>query len=275
MKTMLNPGSSLSNPAERFLRWNGKVEKVKDTDGNINKEGGYLYYDDKDNDYETVKLELPMMFYPLGESMSIQGGVYDAANKSNNTFLSSSEFGGWDEPITVYERHIGDDRGEVIARGTYQDIKDTLKNHKGKVRTNLYALCLINNEKTLVRLELGGGAGRALSDFRKKQGADFYNHPLVIKGIEYKVNGATDYAVPQFGAGEPYDEAATKGLEEYAKVISEYGNALQEKNLTNASRAVITDETSDEEYQKEMQKDAEEKEAESNEPEINLSDVPF
>lgn len=274
MKTMLNPGSSLSNPAERFLQWNGKAEsvKIKGSD-EVEKEGGFLYYQDKDNDYEVVKLKLPFVIYPLGESMSIEGGMYDATNKANNTFISSNEFGGWDEPITVYERHIGDDHGVVIARGTYQDIKETVKAHKGKVRTNLYGLCSFSDKKIIVRLQLGRSAGRALSDFRRKLGASFYERPLIITGTEYKTTGSSEYAVPKFSSGEPYDDAAIKGLEDYAKTISEYGNALQQKNLNSANQTVITDETSDEEYEKEMSKEPEASAEE--EQAIDLSGVPF
>ena len=276
MRTMLNPGSSLANPAERFLRWSGKAETVKDkATGNVEKEGGYLYYDDKDNDYETVKLDLPFTLYPLGESMSIQGGVYDPANKSNNTFVSSSEFGSWDEPVTVYERHPGDERGAVIARGTWEEIKDTVKAHAGKVRTNLYAIAEINGERTIVRFEASGSASRALSDIRKKAGASFYNQPLIISGVEYKTNGTVHYAAPKFTQGEPYDESATKGLEEYAKVLVEYGNGLRDKNLARANQMTITDETSDEDYEREMsQGDAPEEESQEN-GQIDLSEVPF
>lgn len=270
MRSILNPGSSLTNPAELFIRWNGAVEKIKDADGNVNQEGGYLYYDDKDNDYETVRVPFPLMLYPLGESMSVRGGVYDGANKANNTFCSSNEFGGWDEPITVYERHIGDTSGTVIARGVYNDIKDTIKAHKAKIGSNLYALCNLDGKSAIVRLELNGGAGRALSDYRKKCGAKFYDQPLIIKGAEIKTNGTVTYAVPKFCAGDQYDDTARKGLEDYAKTICEYGNALQQKNMNNASKAVITDETSDEEYDAEINQ-----EPQDEEPTVDLSGVPF
>lgn len=280
MRTMLNPGSTLSNPAERFLRWSGKAEAVKDKEaGKVEYEGGYLFYDDKDNDYETVKIDLPLTLYPLGESMSIQGGVYDPTNKSNNTFVTSSEFGSWDEPITVYERHAGDERSAVIARGLWEDIKDTVKAHAGKVRTNLYAITELNGKRVIVRFEAVGSASRALGDIRRKAGASFYNQPLIIAGVEYKVNGATHYAAPKIQQGEPYDENAVKGLEEYAKTLVEYGNALRDRNMEKASQMTITDETSDEDYEREMSQ-GEAPEEGSQEPaedddKIDLSDVPF
>lgn len=284
MRTMLNPGSQLSNPAERYLRWNGRVDTVKDkSTGAVEKEGGYLYYDDKDNDYETVKLELPFTIYPIGESMSIQGGVYDGANQANNTFLSSSEFGGWDEPIKVYERHIGDTNGAVVARGTWEEIKDTVKAHNGKVRTNLYGVTKIGDKTMIVRLELGGASGRALSDIRRKAGSQFYNAPLIISGVEYKVHGSVDYAVPKFAQGETYTEEAVKAIEEFAKVIAEYGNALRDRNLQNAGKLVITDETSDADYDVAMSQEAvsddgsqEPVTTEQNDSDnIDLSDLPF
>lgn len=278
MRTMLNPGSTLSNPAERFLRWNGKAESVKDKEtGKVEQEGGYLFYDDKDNDYETVKIDLPLTLYPLGESMSIQGGVYDPANKSNNTFVSSSEFGSWDEPITVYERHSGDERGAVIARGVWEDIKDTIKAHSGKVRTNLYALTELDGKRMIVRFEAAGSASRALSDIRKKAGSSFYNQPLIISGVEYKTNGSVHYAAPKFTQGEPYDESSVQGLQEYAATLVEYGNALRDKNMTKAGQMVITDETSDEDYDKALSQGEAPEEESQEQPsdQVDLSDIPF
>lgn len=274
MRTMMNPGSTLTNPAEKFFRWNGKTEKVKNTSGEIEKEGGYLFFDDKDNDYETVKLPFPLTVYPLGESMSIQGGVYDGANTANNTFLSSNEFTDWSEPITVYERHIGDDRGAVIAQGEWNEISETLKAHKGKVRTNLYALCKKQSgEFMIVRFELGGGAGRAFGEFRRKCGADFYEQSFEIVGAEYKVNGSVDYAVPKFQAGAKYDEDIRNVILEYCKTINDYGNALHEKNMANANAGIIKEDTGDFSESEINQGDA--PIALSQEPEIDLDGVPF
>ena len=277
MRTMLNPGSSLSNPAERFLRWSGKTEIFKDKEtGKIEYEGGFVYYDDKDNDYETVKLAMPLVLYPLGEAMSIYGGVFDAANKSANTFLNSSEFASWDEPITVYERGVGDERGAIIARGLWEDIKTTVKAHNGKVRTNLYALTELNGERVIVRFEASGSASRALSDIRRKAGASFYNRPLIISGVEYKVNGSVHYAAPVFTKGEAYDEATIEGLTPYATTISEYGNALRDKNMAKNSQMTITDETSDEDYDKAVAQDGDaEVIPEDVDKLLDLSDVPF
>ena len=282
METLLNPRQTLHNPAELYLKWSGSAEKVKIGEDKYQTEGGYLYYTVKDDDtgeYERVKFDFPVAIYPLGESYSIRGGVYDAQNKSNNTTVSSSEFGGWDEPVTVYEKGAGDDRGVVIARGTWEEIKDTVKAHKGKVGTNLYGICVLNGEKKIVRFEANGGVGRELSEYRRKTGAAFYNSPLIFDKAIYKVNGAVTYAVPVFKSGDAYDESTSKTVQEYAAKIAEYGNSLRGRNMNNADKAVITDAMSDEDYEKVMSQETEvpgEAEAsQENNGSVDLSEVPF
>lgn len=276
MRTMLNPGSQLSNPAEYYLQWSGKVEKIKDTDGNINKEGGFLFWKDRDNDYSPVEIKLPFVCYPLGESMSITGGIYDPNGSS--TFVSSNEFGDWNETITVYERETGSSSGTRIARGNWQDIKDTIKAHGGKLQTNLYVLAKINPDDknpVIMRLQLKGGASFALSALRKKEGKNFYNQQLKVTGAEYKINGTVDYAVPVFEAGDPYDDDTIKGLQEYAAQINEYGQALAARNQESSDLPVIVDDGTDGQPSDETPTTEEVEKMLAEGEEINYNDLPF
>lgn len=239
MRTSLNPGSFLTNPADFFIKWNGAVEKLKTADGSIEQTGGFLYYADADHDYEKVQLPMPFEVYPIGESYSIAGGVYDP-NGANSTMVSSTEFGGWDEPFKVYERHPGDTNGTLIAEGKWEDINETIKAHKGKLQTNLYAVAKIDNDYRMVRIQLTGAGSFALSAYRKKARSSYFNQPMKFTGAEYKVNGTVTYAAPVIDAGDSYDpEFIKRVIEPFAKEINEYGNALAERNRSNLQPPMI------------------------------------
>lgn len=274
MRTILNPGSQLSNPAEYFVSWSGKVEKVKNTKGEIEKEGGFFFWKDQDNDYAPVALSMPMILYPIGESMSITGGIYDASTKSG-TFLSSNEFGGWDETITVYEKESGASSSDRIARGQWQDIKDTIKAHGGKIQTNLYVVAKIGDEPTIVRFQMKGAASMALSRFRKNQGKKFYEQALKWTGVEYKVNGSVDYAAPKFEAGDAYSDSDLKNLEGYAKIISEYGQALAARNAEAANQPVIVDDNGEEPAKDVVPTVEEVDKILADSEEVDLNNIPF
>lgn len=274
MRTMLNPGSQLSNPAEYFINWSGKVEKIKNSKGEIEKEGGFFFWKDADNEYAPVKLETPAVFYPLGESMSITGGIYDAATNSG-TFLSSNEFGDWAETITVYEKEPGGN-SQRIARGPWADIKDVVKEHGGKIQTNLYALAKIKgDDPSIVRLQIKGGSSYALSNFRKKQGKNFYEQTLRVTGAEFRVNGVVDYAVPVFEAGDRYDEETVKALQEYAKIISEYGQALAARNAESANLPTVIDDNGEVTPQDNVPTTEEVDQMINDAEEVDLNNIPF
>lgn len=274
MRTILNPGNQLSNPAEYYVSWSGKVEKVKNTKGEIEKEGGYFFWKDQDNDYAPVALSTPMIMYPIGESMSITGGIYDGASNSG-TFLSSNEFGGWDETITVYEKESGASSSDRIARGQWQDIKDTVKAHGGKIQTNLYVVAKIGDEPSIVRLQVKGAASMALGKFRKNQGKKFYEQALKWTGVEYRVNGSVDYAAPKFEAGDAYTETELNSLQEYAKIISEYGQALAARNAESANQPVIIDDNGEEPVKDNVPSVEEVDEMLAQSEEIDLNSMPF
>lgn len=266
MNSLINPRetSSLTNPAVAKIRWSGKAESVKDSStGQISKEGGTIYTINKigEGEYERVDLGIPFVIYPLGETMSVGGGTYQQNR------VTSSEFCDWDEPIKVYNQIEGEDKGNTVATGLYTNIKEDIKQkYNAKLLHSLYGIAKMpdHDEPVLIRFEYGTSVAMALDTLKKSVGsANFFEKPLLITAVEYKKQGSVDYAVPVFKQGDPYDDESRKKLEEFAKIVVEYGQKLRDRNMGNS-----TNDTQD--YSQERPEGVDD-----NDDKIDLADLPF
>ena len=221
------------NPAQRYYRWSGGEKKVTLDDGStVKKLSGELVYWDGE---QMQSQPLPFRFCVLEQTSSVTGFAPKAMGEGIRYF--SNEITSFDEPMKVTRQ---DSTGsEVIAEGTYREIKKTLP-EGCRFQTNLY----IYNPETeqIERINLKGSALSAFINFGQKN-KGIYEHLLTMEVGEEKTNGAVDYVEPKFSLSDKYEKSDMDVLRKYDNVLLEYLKGKREANLNG--KAEIEGETSE------------------------------
>jgi hypothetical protein len=159
--SLSNP--SVKNPATIFLQWRGGAEAVgKDEAGKTIFEGGKLTYYDKDADDgegANIEVPLPFSFIVLDELITITG-----FNESTNAGIWSNEVRDTKKGLLVVRT-----KGRVIAKGTYDQIKDEVKAAGGKFTKSVYiAYKAEGGELTIGHIKIAGSSLSPWFDFQQK-----------------------------------------------------------------------------------------------------------
>lgn len=180
---------------------------------------GHFFY--KNENKTKVIKELPFEFIYLGEKRGIDGwdepngcGIF--SNKVDNTTK---------EPLIVKNR-----KGHIIAEGLYSDIKDKVNAAGGVYAT--YAFILFEGE--LFQLELTGARlyrkdekEACWSNYKPQRGVT-----TVVAKTKKAKKGKTEFVMPIFENGKPYDEQMMKKCLDLSKQISDYYDAVKEHEKT-------------------------------------------
>lgn len=143
-----------SSPIKRYLDFSGGT-------------GLITYYDsDKKERVEVEQLNMIILDTPA----SITG--YDEGKKSKVTSNMVADTKTEVLKVVSYK----DKKGTDIAEGLYQDIKDQVKNAKGKFTTNVIGMADIGNGMEMVNLQLTGVALGGWIEFASEQDGDYYDN---------------------------------------------------------------------------------------------------
>lgn len=115
--------------------------------------------------------------------------------------LYSNEAPSWDWPFDI---KVAKDKSTLL-KGTYTEIKDSIKEAGGKLTRSL---TILTDSEEVINISLKGGAYKQYSDFEK-----FFNQngfKLTYAGNEAMKKGAVSYFVPKFKQGNALTEEETR-----------------------------------------------------------------
>lgn len=169
-----NPQTNVSNPATRWMEWNGEVGTVR-------------YYD-KDKK-ENIDLGADLTFLLL-DQLGCVNGWHDASNSG------------------IYSNEVRDSRAEVllvksfkggvIAEGLYKAIKDRVNTAGGSFHANCYVAYKNGNGLSIGSLKFKGAALHAWAEFTKAHRADLDSKAVKIEGFTEGKKGRIVFRVPIF-----------------------------------------------------------------------------
>lgn len=165
-----------ATPVKRTFKWAGST-------------GDMTWYD-KDNK-ERKKLDKPFKFIVLDELSAISG------------YSKELESGIWSNEVRNTKEGILDVKAgkAVIVRGTYAQIKDSIKSKGGKYTRAVYVLFEDEDKSWKVgKIMMAGSALGAWFDFRRDFSPDEVG--VSLTGAEPEENGSTKFFVPVF---KPFD----------------------------------------------------------------------
>lgn len=222
--------NAVHNPATLYLRWKGGAEKIREN-GEEKIEGGKLIYWDKETETEK-EVSLPLVVCPLEITYSYNGFVPDKGRFWSNEIL---DFGS-----TIITVHRTGEDDEVIASGTYEQIKDKAYAAGARLQTNVYCYC--KGLGGIIRLNLGGSAKSAWKEFVKKSGRSrIYECPVQIEVGEVQESKLGPFVPPKYTLGQNYEKNVVAALTEQDKVVIEYLKYISERAPQEPSDVVSTD----------------------------------
>jgi hypothetical protein len=167
----ISSNNKMTNPSKKFIEWNGEL-------------GKFFYYDKEKKE----KVDMPSKFQVIGldELSTIKG--YDADAESG---IYSNEV----RSTLKEEMTVKNFKGDLIAKGIYQDIKGNLSG--GKYTKSIYAVRVSKDGTTeLVNLSIKGSALGPWIDAKINVSEGF----VITCGTspEQKKKGKTVYYEPEF-----------------------------------------------------------------------------
>lgn len=211
MQTRKSEFSGVSNPATRFLEWRSEPKAFQYFDKGIG---------------ENVKVELPFRFMVLKEMHTIKG--YHEQSESG---IYSNEVARLANDVLVVRAF----KGGELAKGLYADIKDKIVAKGARYAKSVYVM---DQDGTLVNLQLVGAACGAWMDFSTKTKKRFGDEWVVVKSANDAKKGATKYSIPVF----EFDGVASKEECDKADALyTELYDYLSEYLRRGAPQAATTD----------------------------------
>lgn len=207
----------LQNPAYATIKFSA------DTDPNSEIGGHFYYYDknlqtegDSDKVGGNVILDNETEFFILDHDLiSITG--WDDDRK--RTIQSNEVRSMFDDELVVKGYTKGKDRKNVeeLIRGVYVDIKEEVKNLRGKFTRGMYVM--IRGDDRLFRMQFTGAAYSAwLDQIENKYRNRMHDRFFSLVEVEEKKKGKVKYFSPFF---EFTEEPSAAEMEEYSKVDGE------------------------------------------------------
>lgn len=160
MDVGIGGGSHVANPCKRFLKYSSGVLKE------YNKETK-----------KNIELKPPITFYEV----ATLGCVTGWHELSNSSIFSNEVFDG-QTPFVVKSQ-----LQEVLGKGLWKDIKESVKAKGGRYTASIYALM----DEQLVNIKISGAALQ--SWFNKKEGTR-----ILFSGNSDEKKGSVSYKIPVF-----------------------------------------------------------------------------
>lgn len=184
---------SFDKPAANYIEWSSDEKQFRYWDG------------EKEKD---CFIPLPFKFVVLMERHTIRGFDDDS-----NSRIYSNEVENLTEVLTVKSF-----KGGTIAKGTYENIKEMVKNAGGHYAKSIYIQTL-NGE--IWNINLKGSAVFAWGEFIKKNGKLLMNHSVTVTDAEELKKGKIDYSVPIFELGKEMSKKSFDTAEEAWELLTE------------------------------------------------------
>lgn len=256
------------SPATKRYTWSG---------GEHLSEGKYRfsYYDSEKG--ENVEVELPFEAWMLENTISIGGGGDGYYYWTNEAAPANYESAG--SSLTLHKTTFNQDGSrfsEVIARGTYQQIKEILgkRDRNGKpvlpqdmkFQQNYYFYNPKSKEIECIRMQ--GAMNSAFISFTNAH-KDWGQRKLSFKQkAEPSKTGSIYYYEPEFTAGDPYNEEEMKIMGEKDNIVLDYIKSLFAQGGQNEGVDPTVDQTP-------KAYDGEQSQEQPEGGDINLTDIPF
>ena len=168
-----NPHEHASNPATRWLEWNG--------------ENGVVRYYDKDAK-KNVDVGTEFGFVLLDELGSVRGW-----HEPSQSGIYSNEVRDTREDVLIVKSF----KGGTLAEGLYKDIKDRVNTVGGQFVANCYIAFKNGGEKLAIgSVKFKGAALGAWMEFEKQHRADLYTKAIRISGFTEGKKGRVTFRVP-------------------------------------------------------------------------------
>lgn len=201
--SLSNTKVTVSSPVKRYYSWNG-VE-------------GKLSYYDKDAG-EKVTVDLPFTFIPIDQLSCVEGysAKHENGFRSNEVRATGSE-----------ELEVRWNRGNVIVKGLYKDIKEQVEKLGGKYHRSIYGVQQIDGQWEIINLRLKGAAMSSWLNFDKSTSMSLEGLTITVNQSDLKKTGMVKYYEPVFKASQTSEEIhklaveADVKLQEYFKVKAE------------------------------------------------------
>lgn len=200
--------SGMQNPAKHFFQWKSEHQK-------------FAYYDKVEK--KNVFVELPLKFLAISRYKTVKGW-----NQKKEGALISNEVKDLKDEITVnfYPKN-GNDK-QVIAKGTWNDIKATVENWDGKYTESVYVML---PDGTLANLQLSGASLSTWFEFQKNQSERFFNDWVVVNGFKEGKQGAVTYTYPVFEWGTSLDAESQLRADVADETIGQYEESYFGKSV--------------------------------------------
>lgn len=169
-----NPNEHLSNPAVRWMEWNGEKGEIR-------------YYDKERKEQVSVGADFTFL---LLDQLGCVGGWSDA----NDSAIYSNEVRDTRQDAMVVKSF----KGGIIAEGLYGSIKDRVKSAGGKFNANCYVAFKHNGALAIGSLKFQGAALHAWAEFTKAHRASLDSMAVKIEGFTEGKKGRIVFRVPIF-----------------------------------------------------------------------------
>jgi hypothetical protein len=180
------------NPAEFYAEWDGA--------------NGQLYYYDK-SEKENVYLPKDFKFVVLEQLNTVAG-----FNKERKRSFYANDV----RDLRYEELNVRLD-GQTVAKGKWEDIKDTLKAHGGKFAKSIYIAYKDENGRMGIgHIKASGAFVGEWFQFTKENAAK--SGGVMIAGTEKRKEGTVEFVVPVFKAFTLPDAAFAEAVERYNEV---------------------------------------------------------
>jgi len=206
--------TEMSNPAAKFLSWKSNHQK-------------FSYYDKTTQ--ENVFLEMPVKFLALTRYKTIKGW-----NQKKEGAIIANEVKSLKEELVVNFYKKGDK--QEIARGAWNDIKETVEFWGGRYTESVYAM-LPDGE--LVNLQLSGASLSTWFEFQKNQTHRFFDEFVQVNGFKEGKSGAVTFSYPVFEWTGKMN-ASQKTLAEAADELIQRYEASYFKNAGTSQRDKVS-----------------------------------
>lgn len=198
----------LKNPAEFFVQFNAKT-------------GQFSYWDKeaKDGDGDRIVIPLPIKFIVLDELTTITG-----YNQPRKMGIYSNEINNFNKQ----KLNVRFFKGDTIAKGYYDEIKDKVRGEKGSYTKSIYVLLIGDKRKVMANFQLSGAA---LGGWIEKK-FDVEMFGVICEKIEEKTEGAIEFMVPVFEKRRISDEDRKLAIK-MDTILQEYLKEYLKESQTN------------------------------------------
>ena len=187
------PETKPTSPISKYLEWKSN-DKC------------FSYYDKEKK--ENIKVQIPLEFIVLEEYHTVKG-----FSDSDQTGIYSNEV----LQISAEEMEVKTFKGRVIAKGIYNEIKQTVNSAGGTYHKSMY---IITKDNELLNLSFKGAVVGKWSKFTEKgQFKRLKSEWVKIETVEDHKKGMVSYSTPNF---EFSKKITTKDVNNIMPLVNEF-----------------------------------------------------